>query len=190
MTTCAHTGTGGGSSFRVPLARLEERTLEIQLEHFRMPPERRGRLFYALELAGEVGELLNGCKKFIRTRLEQRRRQVRAGLPGEAADVLIALLLLKLAAHDRRHAEPACVGRVRRTVPWLHGCLSELACAAAQLYAHEQRRASKAAFNIGLYRRVTGLLLAVASFFVFDLEAATQAKLSAIVTKVNAGYYD
>jgi NTP pyrophosphatase (non-canonical NTP hydrolase) len=187
VSTGSHTKTDGGGSFGASLARLEARALEIQLGHFRVPPEHRGRLFYALELAGEVGELLNGCKKFIRTRLAQRRCRAQEAVPDEAADVLISLMMLKLAACNRRETEPAHAGRMRRTVPWLHGCLSDLASSASRLYAREQLRA---AFSIGLYRRVVGLLLAVAAYFSFDLEAATNTKLSAIVTKVQAGYYD
>ncbi len=173
------------------LAALERRALAIQLTHFKIPPEERGRLFYALEMVGEMGELLNDCKKFIRTTQAHRRNhQVRARIPEEAADTLVGLMLLKLAARDTRSAVPALPAAVPRRddLAWLHTTLSTLALRAARLYAAEARLPRR--FNLRAYQDVVSSLLHVAAFFRFSLVRATQRKLTAIIGKVHAGYYD
>ncbi len=172
------------------LAALERRALAIQLTYFKIPPDARGRLFFALEMVGEMGELLNDCKKYIRTTQARRRdHQVRARIPEEAADTLVALMLLKLAAHDTRCAAPALPTNVPRgDVAWLHGCLSTLAVHAARVYAAEARRPRR--FNLAAYEQVVASLQNVAAFFGFSLARATQRKLTAIIGKVQAGYYD
>lgn len=173
------------------LAALERRALAIQLKYFRVPPEERGRLFYALEMVGEMGELLNDCKKFIRTKCAHRRdEQLRRRIPEEAADTLVGLMLLKLAAKDTRKAAPRCPERVppRDDVGWLHQRLSTLALQAARLYATEARHPRR--FNLAAYEAVVTTLLEVAAFFRFSLVRATQRKLTAIIGKVKAGYYD
>ncbi|MCX7002996.1 MAG: hypothetical protein NTV22_06950 [bacterium] len=182
--------------YAVTVQALEARTLDIQLTHFKMPPEQRGRLFYALELVGEMGELLNGCKKYLRTTLSDRRAtHVRDHIPDEAADTLIAAMLLKLAAHDTRVARPrrpAAQHIQRGNARWLHAQLSALAGAVVPLYRAEVRgiRGAPARFSLEQYARVIAVLLRIAAFFSFDLAAATQTKLATIVKKVAAGYYD
>jgi len=175
---------------------LEARTLEIQLAHFKIPPEQRGRLFYALEMVGEMGELLNGCKKYLRTTLTDRRAaHVRDHIPDEAADTLIAAMLLKLAARDPRVARPRRPA-ARQIQPgnarWLHAQLSALAGTVVPLYRAEVRgsHGRPARFSLALYTRLIAVLLRVAAFFSFDLAAATHTKLTTIVKKVAAGYYD
>lgn len=173
------------------LAALERRALAIQLKYFRIPPEERGRVFYALEMVGEMGELLNDCKKFIRTKCAHRRdEQLRRRIPEEAADTLVGLMLLKLAAGDRRKAAPQCPEEAppHNDVDWLHQRLSKLALQAARLYAAEARRPRS--FNLTAYEAVVTSLLEVAAFFRFSLVRATQRKLTAIIGKVKAGYYD
>jgi len=177
------------------LQALEARTLDVQLRHFKLPPQRRGRLFYALELVGEMGELLNHCKKYLRTTVPRRRAaHVRTHIPEEAADTLIGLILLKLAADDRRTARPRRT-RDNQDEPTarLHTCLSALASACARLYAREARGIGgrpRPAFALPTYSRAVAELCGVAAFFNFDLAAATHAKLAAIIRKVAAGYYD
>ncbi|GEM_PF-1524587 len=175
---------------------LEAHTLEIQLTHFKIPPEQRGRLFYALELVGEMGELLNGCKKYLRTTLTDRRAtHVRDHIPDEAADTLIAAMLLKLAARDARVAQPrrpAARQIQQGNARWLHVQLSALAGTVVPLYRAEVRgsRGVPARFSLELYARLISVLLRIAAFFSFDLATATQTKLATIVKKVAAGYYD
>lgn len=178
-------------SMSAALAALERRALAIQLKHFKIPPEQRGRLFYALEMVGEMGELLNDCKKFIRTTQAHRRdHQVRARIPEEAADTLVGLMLLKLAACDTRAAAPAVPAGVPRQddLTWLHATLSTLALRAARLYATEARLPRR--FNLRAYEEVVASLLLIAAFFRFNLVRAAQRKLTAIIGKVKAGYYD
>ncbi|NLF39655.1 hypothetical protein GX586_09435 [bacterium] len=183
-------------TFEDALARLERRALQIQLDHFKIPPQERGRAFYAMEVVGEMGELVNDCKKFVRTRLAHRRsEQAQAKIPGEAADTLIALMLVKLAAGDERRAAPPIPRRVMRdNLGWLHARLSRLALAAGRLYAAEARSwdgpAGAAAFSLPLYTRIVGELLRVAACFEFDLANATDDKLTRIIDKVAAGHYD
>jgi NTP pyrophosphatase (non-canonical NTP hydrolase) len=172
---------------------LEARTLEVQLTHFKIPPEQRGRLFYALELVGEMGELLNGCKKYLRTTMTDRRAaHVREHIPDEAADTFIAAMLLKLAARDTRRARPRVpvAQRIPRgTARWLHRQLSGLAGAAVALYAAEVRDGT-ARVALPTYSALISGLLRIAAFFDFDLAVATETKLATIVKKVAAGYYD
>jgi len=184
---CRHAGI----PFGTPLGRLERRALRIQLAHFGMRPEERGSLFYALELAGETGELFNGCKKFIRTRHARRRGiHARREIPEEAADALIALMLLRLASGDRGPVAPLRPAAQPPDDPaWLHHCLSRLALDVARFYDRATRRTGPQ-FDRVRYRRVVEALLAVAARFGFDLESATNEKLSTIVTKVAGGYYD
>jgi len=179
-------------SFADQLRALEERALDIQLTHFRIPPDERGRLFYALETVGEMGELLNGCKKYIRTTLAHRRdRQSRSAIPEEAADTLIALMLVKLAAGDPRVAQPPPSGKVRPDdLTGLHDCLSRLARDTAELYVEEARGAADATFDLDRYEAIIAALLEIAAHFGFALDAATHAKLTQIITKVQNGYYD
>ncbi len=198
-----------GDTFSQSLAELEMRAFEVQMTHFKIPPEDRGRAFYAMELVGEMGELLNDCKKFIRTKLAHRRdEQVRSRIPEEAADTLVALMLVKLAARDARQAHPSVHSAVKADdLGWLHSCLSALALRASTLYAEEALKYSSVAgsemgerqagtdahsrdFNLELYESVVERLLQVATFFGFDLEEATQSKLTAIIGKVEAGHYD
>jgi hypothetical protein len=183
------------AAFADLLQELEARTLDVQLRHFKMPPQRRGRLFYALELVGEMGELLNSCKKFLRTNVAQRRNaHARTHIPREAADTLIGLMLLKLAAGDQRPARPRHVDANRsEPAAKLHTHLSALASACTRLYAREVGCLSgrpQPAFALPTYARAVAELRAVATCFNFDLAAATRAKLDAIIRKVAAGYYD
>lgn len=184
---------GAGAGYAAVVQALEARTLAVQLTHFKMPPEQRGRLFYALELVGEMGELLNGCKKYLRTTLTDRRAaHVREHIPDEAADTFIAAMLLKLAARDRRVARPRvpAARRIPRgNARWLHRQLSGLAGAAVALYAAEVRDGA-ARVALQTYGNLISGLLRVAAYFDFDLAAATEAKLAMIVKKVAAGYYD
>jgi hypothetical protein len=200
MPTATHTShsrrAARPTSYAAVVQALEARTLEIQLAHFKIPPAQRGRLFYALELVGEMGELLNGCKKYLRTTLTDRRAaHVRDHIPDEAADTLIAAMLLKLAARDTRMARPrrpAARHINRGDARWLHAQLSALAGTVVPLYRAEVRGGggAPAQFSLALYTRLIAVLLRVAAFFSFDLAAATQAKLATIVKKVAAGYYD
>ncbi|MCX7847653.1 MAG: hypothetical protein N2595_06470 [bacterium] len=138
-----------------------------------------------------MGELLNDCKKFIRTTLAHRRdEQVRQRIPEEAADTLVGLMLLKLAAQDTRAAVPAVPRQIPRQddLVWLHSTLSRLALQAARLYAAEARYPRR--FNLRAYEDVVSSLLHIAAFFRFSLVRATQRKLTAIIGKVQAGYYD
>ena len=180
------------SCFIDHLALLENRALQIQLDHFKIPPQSRGRTFYAMELVGETGELINACKKFVRTSLAHRKdRQARSLIPEEAADSLVALMLVKLAAGDSRRAAPACPTTVpRNDVDWLHRCLSSLALKSAELYARESVVSSVPDFNLDDYAAIVSHLLLVASFFEFHLEQAVHDKLDRIIVKVEAGYYD
>jgi len=142
-------------------------------------------------MVGEMGELLNDCKKFIRTtQAHKRDHQLRARIPEEAADTLVGLMLLKLAALDSRPAAPAPPASVpqQHDLPWLHATLSTLALRAARLYAAEARHPRR--FNLRAYEDVVSSLLLIAAFFRFSLVRATQRKLTAIIGKVHAGYYD
>jgi len=186
-----HRSYSSRQTLSTALAALERRALAIQLKHFKIPPEARGRLFFALEMAGEMGELLNDCKKFIRTTQAHRRdHQVRARIPEEAADTLVGLMLLKLAAGDSRTASPAAPAAAppQHDLAWLHNTLSTLALRAARLYAAETRQPRR--FNLRAYEGVVSSLLHVAAFFRFNLVRATQRKLTAIIAKVHAGYYE
>ena len=179
-------------TFRDALAALEMRALQIQMDHFKVPPQERGRMFYAMELVGEMGELINRCKKFIRTKLSHRRdRQARSGIPEESADTLVALMLVKHAAGYTDYAEPALPAEVvKGSIPWLHGCLSALAKDVADLYIKEADFDCTPEFDIADYTAIVEHLLCVAAYFDFDLEQATHDKLELIIEKVEAGYYD
>ncbi len=186
------------NGFADALEQLEKRALQIQMEHFKIPPEKRGRAFYSLELVGEMGELLNDCKKFMRTKLAHRRaEQIEKRIPEEAADTLIALILIKLAAHDEQKVFPKAPFNLDdsvKTTMWLHTCLSSLALSASSLYVKEiletATNETKKKFDIGLYKSVVDSLLNVANFFEFDLEDATNNKLTQIISKVENGHYD
>ena len=186
------------TGFADALERLEERALQIQMEHFKIPPEKRGRAFYSLELVGEMGELLNDCKKFMRTKLAHRRaEQIEKRIPEETADTLIALILIKLAAHDEQKVFPNAPFNLDdsvKTTMWLHTCLSSLALSASSLYVKEILETAvddtKKSLDIGLYKSVVDSLLNVANFFEFDLEEATNNKLTRIISKVENGHYD
>jgi NTP pyrophosphatase (non-canonical NTP hydrolase) len=186
------------TGFANALEQLEKRALQIQMEHFKIPPEKRGRAFYSLELVGEMGELLNDCKKFMRTKLAHRRaEQIEKRIPEETADTLIALILIKLAAHDEQKIfpnSPINLDDSIKTTMWLHTCLSSLALSASSLYVKEILETAvedtKKSLDIGLYKSVVDSLLNVANFFEFDLEDATNNKLTQIITKVENGHYD
>jgi len=184
-------------SFKNALTKLEKRAFEIQMEFFKIPPEERGRKFYSMELVGEMGEVLNACKKFLRTKLEHRRENhAKVEIPEETADTLVGLMLVKLAAKDNRPAEPFMPESVpENNVAWLHLCLSKLAAQTSALYEEEARRAEVPApyndsFDIKLYKEIVETLLKVTAYFKFDLEEAAHEKLTAIIEKVEAGYYD
>ena len=186
------------NDFADVLNKLESRALQIQTEYFKIPPEKRGRAFYSLELVGEMGELLNDCKKFMRTKLVHRReKQARHKIPEETADTLIALMLIKLAAHDKEKVYPKPpfnLNKSTKTTLWLHTCLSSLAISASSLYVKEVLLASETdtqiKFDVNLYKSVVESLLNVANFFEFDLETATNEKLTQIIKKVKTGHYD
>jgi len=186
------------NGFADALEQLEKRALQIQMEHFKIPPEKRGRAFYSLELVGEMGELLNDCKKFMRTKLAHRRaEQIEKRIPEETADTLIALILIKLAAHDEQKVfpnSPINLDDSVKTTMWLHTCLSSLALSASSLYVKEILETAvedtKKSLDIGLYKSVVDSLLNVANFFEFDLEEATNNKLTLIISKVKNGHYD
>ena len=185
-------------NFADALCLLEQRALKIQLEHFKIPPEERGRVFYALELTGETGELLNDCKKYIRTNLEHRKNeQVNLKIPEETADALISLMMLKHAAQDKREITPQHVftnNETTKNIMWLHTCLSGLALSVSSLYVQEVLNLSPEADNekidINMYKSIIEILLKIAVFFNFDLEEVTNNKLTNIIKKVQAGYYD
>ncbi len=183
-------------SFKNALIKLESRAFEIQMEYFKIPPEERGRKFYSMELVGEMGEVLNGCKKFLRTKLEHRRENhAKVEIPEESADTLVGLMLVKLAAKDNRQAEPFAPESVpENDVGWLHLCLSKLAAHTSALYEEEAQMdvsgPNNDSFNIKLYKEIVETLLKVAAYFKFDLEEAAHEKLTAIIEKVEAGYYD
>jgi len=186
------------NDFADALERLEKRALQIQLEHFKIPPEKRGRAFYSLELVGEMGELLNDCKKFIRTKLAHRRaEQIERRIPEETADTLIALILIKLAAHNEQKVfpnNPYHLDDSTRTTMWLHSCLSSLSLSASSLYVKEilatSNGESDAELDLKIYKSVVESLMNVAHFFGFDLEEATNNKLTQIISKVENGHYD
>ena len=190
--------TKENNDFADSLEQLEKRALQIQMEHFKIPPEKRGRAFYSLELVGEMGELLNDCKKFMRTKLSHRRaEQIEKRIPEETADTLIALILIKLAAHENRKVFPKAPFKLDvsvRTTMWLHTCLSSLALSASSLYVKEiletAKDASDKKLDLEIYRSVVESLLNVANFFEFDLEEATNNKLTQIISKVENGHYD
>ena len=190
--------TKENNDFADSLEQLEKRALQIQMEHFKIPPEKRGRAFYSLELVGEMGELLNDCKKFMRTKLAHRRaEQIEKRIPEETADTLIALILIKLAAHEGQKVFPKApfnLDESVRTTMWLHTCLSSLALSASSLYVKEILEAanneSSEKFDLEIYRSVVESLLNVANFFEFDLEEATNNKLTQIISKVEDGHYD
>ncbi len=190
--------TKENNDFADSLERLEKRALQIQLEHFKVPPEKRGRAFYSLELVGEMGELLNDCKKFMRTKLAHRRaEQIEKRIPEETADTLIALMLIKLAAHEERKVypkKPFDLDNSVRTTMWLHSCLSSLALSASSLYVKEIIKTAESesdkALDLNIYKSVVESLLNVANFFEFDLEEVTNNKLIQIISKVENGYYD
>jgi NTP pyrophosphatase (non-canonical NTP hydrolase) len=179
-------------TFSEALAQLEARALQIQMEYFKIPPEKRGRMFYAMELVGEMGELINGCKKYIRTRLAHRRdRHARSEIPEEAADTLVALMLVKHAAGYNGSACPSYPPKVPKDdIPWLHTCLSALAKDVADLYAKEIDSIHVPDFDIDDYTAIVEHLLCVAAYFNFSLEQAAHDKLEQIIDKVKAGYYD
>ena len=180
-------------SFKNALIKLENRTYKIQLESFKVPPESRGRKFYSMELVGEMGEVLNACKKVLRTKLEHRReKHAKVEVPEETADTLVGLMLVKLAAKDDRKAEPFIPESVpKNDVEWLHLCLSKLALQTAFLYDKEAKYPNNDnRFDLKLYEKIIESLLCVASYFHFDLEKAVNDKLTAIIKKVEAGYYD
>ena len=186
------------NGFADSLERLEKRALQIQMEYFKVPPEERGRAFYSLELVGEMGELLNDCKKFMRTKLAHRRaEQIEKRIPEETADSLIALMLIKLAAHDNHKIFPKApfnLDESVKTTMWLHTCLSSLALSASSLYVKEIIKTaadeSDKTLDLNIYKSVVDSLLNVANFFEFDLEEATNNKLTQIISKVENGYYD
>ncbi|RLD10452.1 MAG: hypothetical protein DRI44_06065 [Chlamydiae bacterium] len=185
------------NGFAKALEQLEKRALQIQLDHFKVPPEKRGRAFYSLELVGEMGELLNDCKKFMRTTLAHRRaEQIEKRIPEETADTLIALMLIKLAAHEEQKVfpnNPFNLDESVRTTMWLHTCLSSLALSASSLYVKEIIKTAEdedKLLDLKMYRSVVESLLNVANFFEFNLEKATNDKLTQIISKVEKGYYD
>ena len=180
-------------SFKNALIKLENRAYEIQMEFFKVPPEERGRKFYSMELVGEMGEVLNACKKFLRTKLEHRRENhAKVEMPEETADTLVGLMLVKLAAKDKRQAEPFMPESVpQNDVEWLHLCLSKLAEQTSALYVEEAKNSKdNDSFDIKLYEEIIESLLCVAEYFNFDLEKAVNDKLTAIIKKVENGYYD
>jgi len=180
-------------SFKNALIKLENRAYEIQMEFFKVPPEERGRKFYSMELVGEMGEVLNACKKVLRTKLEHRReKHAKVEVPEETADTLVGLMLVKLASKDNREAEPFFPESVpEKDVEWLHLCLSKLALQTASLYEEEAKNLNNDnRFDLELYERIIESLLCVADYFNFDLEKAVNNKLTAIIKKVEAGYYD
>ncbi len=180
-------------SFKNSLIKLETRAYEIQMEFFKVPPEERGRKFYSMELVGEMGEVLNACKKVLRTKLEHRReKHAKVEVPEETADTLVGLMLVKLASKDTRKADPFFPESVpEKDVEWLHLCLSKLALQTASLYEEEARlTANNSNFDLELYEKIIESLLCVADYFDFDLEKAVNDKLTAIIKKVEAGYYD
>ncbi len=179
-------------SFKNTLIKLENRAFEIQMEFFKVPPEERGRKFYSMELVGEMGEVLNACKKVLRTKLEHRRKKhAKVEVPEETADTLVGLILVKLAAKDKREAEPFFPESVpKKNVEWLHLCLSKLALQTASLYEEEAINNNDNRFDLELYEKIIESLLCVADYFNFDLEKAVNNKLTAIIKKVEAGYYD
>ena len=185
------------ASFGQTLGRLERRALEIQIEHFKITPQERGRVFYAMEVVGEIGELVNDCKKLIRTKLAHRRaEQLQSRIPEEAADCLIALMLVKHAAQAPQAAQPALPAEPPADdLVWLHQHLSTAAVRAASLYAEEARRQAPGvpldgSFNLELYATLVEELLTIARYFRFDLAEATNNKLTQIIAKVAAGHYD
>ena len=186
------------NDFADSLERLEKRALQIQMDFFKIPPEKRGRAFYSLELVGEMGELLNDCKKFMRTTLAHRRaEQIEKRIPEETADTLIALMLIKLAAHEKQKVLPNAPFNLDasvRTTMWLHTCLSSLALSASSLYVKEIIKTAEdetdKSLDLNIYKSVVESLLNVANFFEFDLEEATNNKLTQIISKVENGYYD
>jgi len=190
--------TKKSNDFADSLEQLEKRALQIQMEHFKIPPEKRGRAFYSLELVGEMGELLNDCKKYMRTKLAHRRaEQIEKRIPEETADTLIALILIKLAAHENQKVFPNAPYNLDdsvRTTMWLHTCLSSLALSASSLYVKEiletANGESDKKLDLEIYRSVVESLLNVANFFEFDLEEATNNKLAQIISKVESGHYD
>lgn len=181
-------------TFSEELATLEQRTLDVQLEHFKIPPEERGRVFYALELMGETGELLNDCKKYIRTNVSHRRdSQSQSRIPEEAADTLVALFLYKLATGDRTQLEPQEVTFAPMSTAQLHECLSEIATDAAAFYHTEAQgniSGTTSPFDHARALAIIQSIQKIAFQFNFDISAVVHSKLTAIISKVQQGYYD
>ena len=68
---------------------------------------------------------------------------------------------------------------------WLHTCLSGLALSVSSLYVQEVLNVSPEADNekidINMYKSIIEILLKIAVFFNFDLEEATNNKLTNII---------
>lgn len=180
--------------FSQELHTLEQHVLRVQLDHFRVPPEKRGRVFYALELMGEVGELLNDCKKFIRTNnVDRRMQQTESHIPEETADTLIALFLYKLSTGDNtRFSAAQRPTQSPGSVSELHLLLSSIATHAAAIYAEEsalQARTTVPPFAATYSLSIISALYALAAYFSFDMTQIVHNKLEAIITKVHQGYY-
>ena len=162
---------------------LYEKAARIQKECFPYSPEERGALFYALEVCGEVGELLNVCKKIIRTKDPGKLDALlKNALPEEAADCAIALTMLAQSLGGEP-GRPALDGPLPED---LHPLLIALSRKASSLYAAAWENALSSE-DIAL---TLDLLFKLSQKFTCDLAAAVSAKLDKIAHRALEKHYD
>ena len=163
---------------------LYEKAARIQQECFPYSSRDKGALFYALEVCGEIGELLNVCKKIIRTKDRGKAETLRKSVfPEEAADCAIAMTMLA----QSREIRPKTTGC---SLPFqggdIHPLLIDLANRAAGLYA--------AAFNDSLAAEdissALSPLLALSQEMRCDLPGAVNDKLDKIAVRALEKHYD
>jgi NTP pyrophosphatase (non-canonical NTP hydrolase) len=163
---------------------LYEKAARIQKECFPYSPEEKGALFYALEVCGEVGELLNVCKKIIRTSDREKASSLRLkAFPEEAADCAIALSMLSqaegLMPRETEYAFPVEDGG-------FHPLLIALAESASGLYAAAWKNAVTAE---GISSALS-VLYALSRVMNCDLAGAVNEKLDKIAVRALEKHYD
>ena len=163
---------------------LYRKAASVQKDYFSYSPAEKGPLFYALELCGETGELLNVCKKIIRTKdSDKYSRLVNKEFPEEAADCAIALTMLAQSIGD----EPIQPSSDEfPSVSDLHPLLILLSKRTSALYAAawENNIPSK---DISL---TLDLLFKISQIFTCDLVTAVTEKLNKIALRALEKHYD
>lgn len=163
---------------------LFDKAARVQKECFPYSPEEKGSLFYALEVCGEVGELLNVCKKIIRTRDPEKEDRLKINaFPEEAADCVIAFTMLA----QSRGLEPC---RPCDPPVWekeaVHPLLIRLAKKAAGLYASAWDETVK---NEDISSAID-IIITLSLEMDCDLKGAVNEKLDKIAVRALEKHYD